>query len=596
MKIIIFGAGIAGLTAAHELLDKGFDVSIYEKNDSVGGFARSKRRKDGMPTEHSMRGYGNYYINLFELIKRIPIKKSNNNLLHKSCKNKEKFTVYDNLSRTIKIINLQDKVTKYYDLKPEFRDYLILAYYAFKPLFSNLRNKDYSKVDVYNLFNKKLTSKGFRKLIITIRILYQESIFFSQFYLARITQANILQFHYHEHCDEQGYYDHSFLTVPGDTDRTHIMNQPTSEAWFNPWIKYLQKKGLKLYLNSSLEDIQINAKGKIEKCLIKRNIEQWIGSSSDIFIICINPFEFQKVLTRSKLLKIPFIQKTELMKFPYLTNRKAHDQIGFTLIFDKKIKNPHNTKKKNYIFSLDDSEFGILFYIQSNVFKYDPYIIKLNEKNKSKISVISGTVTTPSNIGKLYGKTCIQLNKKQILKEIIYQLYRSESFKIHIKKYSNIDIDNLKVIDSNIWYEWKYDKQKSKLISNNPKWMTNLENINYRPNQKTGISNLYLGGSHTKTSIIFWNMEGAVESGKLASNYVIDQYNLDKNKLERKDKVNLHSHDSSLILKPFQFVDDILYKLFLPNILDFLLVIIAIVVSIFTYNLLFTKEKIIKKN
>ena len=52
--------------------------------------------------------------------------------------------------------------------------------------------------------------------------------------------------------------------------------------------------------------------------------------------------------------------------------------------FDKKIKNPHNTKKKNYIFSLDDSEFGILFYIQSNVFKYDPYIIKLNKKNKSK--------------------------------------------------------------------------------------------------------------------------------------------------------------------------------------------------------------------
>ena len=90
-------------------------------------------------------------------------------------------------------------------------------------------------------------------------------------------------------------------------------------------------------------------------------------------------------------------------------------------------------------------------------------------------------------------------------------------------------------------------------------------------------------------------MEGAVESGKLVSNYVIDQYNLDKNKLERKDKINLHSHDSSPILKPFQFVDDILYKLFLPNILDFLLVIIAIVVSIFSYNLLFTEEKIIKK-
>ena len=36
-KIIIIGAGITGLCSGIFLLKKGFDVSIYEKNDFAGG-------------------------------------------------------------------------------------------------------------------------------------------------------------------------------------------------------------------------------------------------------------------------------------------------------------------------------------------------------------------------------------------------------------------------------------------------------------------------------------------------------------------------------------------------------------------------------
>ena len=42
-SVSVFGGGIAGLTVAHELIEKGFDVTIYEKDDSLGGMAKSKR-------------------------------------------------------------------------------------------------------------------------------------------------------------------------------------------------------------------------------------------------------------------------------------------------------------------------------------------------------------------------------------------------------------------------------------------------------------------------------------------------------------------------------------------------------------------------
>jgi uncharacterized protein with NAD-binding domain and iron-sulfur cluster len=86
--ISIFGTGIAGLTCALELVEKGFSVTLYEKDNLPGGMAKSKRINgspktqvsnefNGVPTEHSWRGYANFYFNIFNLLKRIPIETEN---------------------------------------------------------------------------------------------------------------------------------------------------------------------------------------------------------------------------------------------------------------------------------------------------------------------------------------------------------------------------------------------------------------------------------------------------------------------------------------------------------------------------------------
>ena len=53
-SVIIFGAGIAGLSTAHELIQLGYAVSVYEATDQPGGFFRSSRLpQDNMPSEYS---------------------------------------------------------------------------------------------------------------------------------------------------------------------------------------------------------------------------------------------------------------------------------------------------------------------------------------------------------------------------------------------------------------------------------------------------------------------------------------------------------------------------------------------------------------
>ena len=77
--ISIFGAGIAGLTSAFELVKKGFKINIFEKDSTAGGMAKSKRI-NGVNSEHCWRAYGNFYENLFNIFENIPIKLKEINL------------------------------------------------------------------------------------------------------------------------------------------------------------------------------------------------------------------------------------------------------------------------------------------------------------------------------------------------------------------------------------------------------------------------------------------------------------------------------------------------------------------------------------
>ena len=68
VKVCVVGAGLSGLTVAHELIEKGFDVDVYEKHHTAGGTASSEREKHNVPGEHSWRGYGPFYYNVFDIM------------------------------------------------------------------------------------------------------------------------------------------------------------------------------------------------------------------------------------------------------------------------------------------------------------------------------------------------------------------------------------------------------------------------------------------------------------------------------------------------------------------------------------------------
>src|ERR1700722_13990729 len=77
--VAVLGGGVGGLSAAHELIERGFPVDVYERKPVMGGKARSipvagsgtGGRRD-LPGEHGFRFFPGFYKHVIDTMRRIP--------------------------------------------------------------------------------------------------------------------------------------------------------------------------------------------------------------------------------------------------------------------------------------------------------------------------------------------------------------------------------------------------------------------------------------------------------------------------------------------------------------------------------------------
>src|SRR3954462_15087431 len=77
-RVPVLGGGMAGLAAAHELIERGFDVTVYERK-ALGGNARSipapgtaRGVRRDLPGEHGFRFFPGFYHHVPDSMRRIP--------------------------------------------------------------------------------------------------------------------------------------------------------------------------------------------------------------------------------------------------------------------------------------------------------------------------------------------------------------------------------------------------------------------------------------------------------------------------------------------------------------------------------------------
>src|ERR1700755_1521102 len=91
-RVIVLGGGVAGMSAAHELMERGFEVVVLERRGGAGGKARSVPVIDDgagtsghetahtgaqsllhrLPGEHGFRFFPGFYKHVVDTMRRVP--------------------------------------------------------------------------------------------------------------------------------------------------------------------------------------------------------------------------------------------------------------------------------------------------------------------------------------------------------------------------------------------------------------------------------------------------------------------------------------------------------------------------------------------
>jgi hypothetical protein len=540
--VAVYGAGIAGLTAAHELSRRGWTVSVFEANSEAGGFFRSTRGAGdhAMPSEYSWHGLGPWYHNVFDVMQQIPFD--------------EHGSVYQRaLSRPIDfgvapdqgVAQFDDPSDLLIDVRRMFRmtklDRVWWVRLMVKEWTANRRSTErYANQNAAAQWRKWLSPEAASTWSAcfgpwigsdwTNVSVHQVGQFF-------LKQVSSKPSHCHAADAEGEAWEHRARSG------WLLLRGPSSEYWFDRWVEHMSRAGVAFHWDLALHHLDFDG-----NAITAAHLESGEQVEAEMHVIAVNPFASFEILERNSALA----QLDQLRLFGPLTADGPHVQVSFRIAFSERIAWP----RPRCAVVIADSEFDLTIFAEEQVWARD---VDLGEDVGS---LWTGTSCVSSVPGRVHGLPVAHCTKEQFIDEVEAQLFECGSLDALIRAANNgRNLASYEVLRIEVWHEWTFSPDG--IRGRDPKWVNSTRTQQFQPTQATPVPNLVLAGAHTQTAADVWSIEAAVESGRRAAQ-LIDP-----------DVTVVDQHKPAL-LRRLGAVDDHLYRWRMPHLLDVLTVAIPI--------------------
>src|SRR4051794_39499036 len=266
--VAVLGGGMAGLSAAHELADRGFSVTVYESRDRPGGKARSlpvpgsgTGGRTDLPAEHGFRFFPGFYRHVPDTMSRIPYRGNARGVL-------------DNLVPATRVLLAQsggrNELITPAQLPASLDDFAAVTRFLFtwttqlgipaveqtffvERLLTLLtsceerRLEQWENQSWWTFVDADRRSPAFGKLLadgLTRTLVAARAREIS----ARTGGYTLLQLLF------------ALTRLGGRADR--LLDGPTSDVWITPWVEHLRALGVDLRLDAAVEGIHV-ADGRV---------------------------------------------------------------------------------------------------------------------------------------------------------------------------------------------------------------------------------------------------------------------------------------------------------------------------------------------
>lgn len=518
-KVIIIGGGVAGMSAAHELIERGFDVEVYEKKKVyVGGKARSVNvqgtnilNKDlYLPGEHGFRFFPGFYKHVTDTMKRIPYTSSDGT--------KNKNGVFGNLTHTteialtrydmptIKILANFPKSLKDFELlihdmfggiqtglTHEEKSFFVKRVWQLMISCEERKNQEYEKISWWKFLEADRFSDAYRHLLVQglTRTLVAAR---AEIASMKTGSSITLQLMY------------SALNPGVNVDR--VLNGPTNEKWLNPWYDYLTGQGVKYFKGHEGIGFELKPDNTIDFAKVKNHHGEEIQVKGDYYILCA-PVEKAVDIIPHKMIKLDdqfhFLRK--LAKSTAWMN-------GIQFYLNEDVQIAHGHVCHSY------TNWALTSISQIQFWKDYDLSERYNGKVKGILSVdISDWLYTKyksiddPNSEPVFAENC----KPDEVKKLVWeQLKRS------------VNVDGKELLKDEMVEFWYLDRD-IKWIDNlhhdedqEPLLVNSVNSWSLRPTTYTSIPNFFLASDYVRTNTDLATMEGANEAARRAVNDIIN--------------------------------------------------------------------------
>jgi len=492
MRVAVFGAGIAGLTAAHELVRRGHEVSVYEALAVPGGFFRGERSADGLPAEYSWHGMGPWYHNTYDLLRQIPFDAGG--------------SVYDRaVSRPIDFgVAPDDGVARFDDTRVVWpraifrmtrRDVLCWAWVMLRQWTAGRRSEErYARVPAAEAWGRVLTDLASRTWNATFGPWVGSD-------WTRVSWHQVGLF-YRKHLIVGRSWPHPADEEGGpwlQRSRTGwlLFRGPSQEAWFGPWVAGLEAQGVRFRWEAPLRRLHGDRDGvRWAELATGERVE------ADAWVVATNPYAAAEIVART-----PSLAALDgLRDLGPLTRDEPHVQVAFRVAFAERIAWP----RPRTALVIADSEYDLTLFAQEQAWRPG---VALGEGVASLWTVTACVATVP---GRVHGLPLLRCTREQFLEEVMAQLRACDGLDRLVREANGgRSWKDVPIVRVEVWREWEFSPEGLRGLQ--PKWVNTTRTQPWLPAQRTPVPNLVLAGAHTRTDADLWSIEAAVESGRRAA-------------------------------------------------------------------------------
>jgi uncharacterized protein with NAD-binding domain and iron-sulfur cluster len=490
--VAVLGGGVAGLSAAHELAERGFEVTVYEQRDAPGGKARSipvaGSGTDGradLPGEHGFRFFPGFYRHLPDTMGRIPVQ-GHSVRDHLVGATRILFAQAGGPNEIIAPAHLPESAEDFAALARFLRDaatqvgvpvheYAVLVERLLTLLTSCDERRyeqwelqswwDYTGAERRSAAFQRFLADGLTRTLVAARGREMSA------RTGGMILVQLLQ---------------DLARIGGRADR--VLDAPTSEVWIDPWVAHLRSRGVEVRLSAPVEALHLAGRRLAGATVAGERVE------ADHYVAAL-PVEVMRLLASPPLRAA----EPRLKGLDRLVTRWMNGVL-FYLDRDVPLVNGHAI----YI----DSEWSLTSISQKQFWPR----VDLARRGDGRVrGILSIDVSEWQRPGRRTGKVAQLCTPEEIFTEVWGQL----------EDHLDGALDGVTVIDRFL---------DPAIVFPNPTGAANLEPLLVntagswadRPGAVTRIGNLFLASDYVRTHTDLATMEAANEAARRAVNGILD--------------------------------------------------------------------------